>query len=217
MSEQACQLFKETTWGKCIHLLVERKELITEYVLWMTWEDRFSGKLKLFGKLQESWWLLSGRPEKHSYRFCNQQTAPELLSDWQIGLLLQKLMVLDTHFSQVQCALNQTPWKRDSAIASMTEIAQQQPYHSGRIPLCEHVLNTCWPVTADHLKIHHHLFWSQHAIFHTVGAFDFVTKGCRDLFPSHCVTKPPALVWGASVVSQELQSTCYWWQSSHQW
>lgn len=73
----------------------------------------------------------------------------------------------------------------------MTEIAQQQHHHSGSIPLCEHVLNTCWPVKEGHLKIYHHLFWSQHALFHTVGAFDLVTKGCRYLFPSHCV----ALVW----------------------
>lgn len=73
----------------------------------------------------------------------------------------------------------------------MTELAQQQPYRSGGI---ERVLNTCRPVKEDHFKIHHHLFGTQQAIFHTVGAFDFATKGCRDLFPSHCVTKAAALV-----------------------
>lgn len=78
------------------------------------------------------------------------------------------------------------PWKKRRA--------QQQPYRSGRIPVCDHVLNTCHPVKEDHFKIHHHLFLTQRAIFHTVGAFDFVTKGCRDLFPFHCVTKPAALV-----------------------
>lgn len=109
----------------------------------MTCDDRFSGKLKLFGKLQESWWLLNGRPEKHSYRFCNQQTVPELLSDWQIGVLLWKLMVLDTFFT-VECALIQTAWKRNPEIASMKEIAHHQRHHPGRIPSSEHVLNTAW-------------------------------------------------------------------------
>lgn len=165
-----------------------------EYVLGMTCDDRFSGKFKLFGKLQESRWSLNGRPEKHSYRFCNQQTAPELLSDWQIGSFPVRLMVLDTHSFYVKRTLIQTPWKRDPAIANITEIAQQrQPNLSGRIPLREHVLNTCWPVKRGHLKIHRHLFGSQRAIFHTVGIFDFATKKVQWLVSFPLCDRTPSL------------------------
>lgn len=205
--------FQDKHMRKMYPPLGREKWIMNNWIITVKTDLVASSKYLESSKNPDDCWMV--QPEKHLYWFCNQQTTPELLSDWQIGLLLWKVMVLDTHFSQFECTLIQTPWKRDPAIASMIEIAQQQPYHTGSLPLCGHVLNTCWPVKEGHLKIHHHLFWSQHAIFHTVGAFDFVTKGCSYLFPSHCVTKPPVLVWGASVLSQELKSTCHWWQSSH--
>lgn len=119
----------------------------------------------------------------------------------RLSYYLENWWFLDTLFySQVSPTPNALKKRR----------AQQQPFRSGRIPVCDHVLNTCRPVKEDHFKIHHHLFLTQRAIFHTVGAFDFVTKGCRDLFRFHCVTKPAALVW--SVQSQELRGPTEWAQ-----
>lgn len=40
-----------------------------------------------------------------------------------------------------------------------------------------------------HLKIHRHLFWSQHAIFPSVGAFDLAAKGVPLLASSYCAGK----------------------------
>lgn len=87
--------------------------------------------------------------------------------------------------------INLNTFKMGFAIDSMSEMTSQNPHYSSVLPLSVQVSSTGRPVKKrGHLKIHHHLFWSQPAIFPSVG-FLRKQKMCSCLFPSHCVTKQP--------------------------
>lgn len=157
-----------------------------------------------FEKHQHKW--LTRRDLTLILQSTNCTTTPMARKDWPICLKIDGVGDTHTHthilyaqqflrFWGYMCkAQHLENWSISFTIDSVTKIAHRRNTHHTHthtsLRTSHLYVSVCLAHTGQwkkgHLKIYRHLFWSQHATFPSVGAFDLLTK------ERHCFRHP---VW----------------------